>query len=83
MHGHLTKKADIYSFGVLVLEIVSGRSISDVPGLEMEKFLLAWVSCSCSCLTTFHLLERTYKSYVSHVVIFTINILVIDNDYNN
>ncbi|XP_062183752.1 cold-responsive protein kinase 1-like [Phragmites australis] len=27
-HGQLTKKADIYSFGVLVLEIVSGKSSS-------------------------------------------------------
>ncbi|ONK73621.1 uncharacterized protein A4U43_C04F33530 [Asparagus officinalis] len=42
MHGQLTKKADIYSFGVLVLEIVSGRSISDIPRSDMEKFLLEW-----------------------------------------
>lgn len=42
MHGQLTKKADIYSFGVLVLEIVSGRSISDFPRSEMDKFLLEW-----------------------------------------
>lgn len=42
MHGQLTKKADIYSFGVLVLEIVSGRSISDFPRSEMEKHLLEW-----------------------------------------
>ncbi|KAF6155796.1 hypothetical protein GIB67_039127 [Kingdonia uniflora] len=28
MHGQLTKKADVYSFGVLMLEIISGRSNS-------------------------------------------------------
>ncbi|XP_039137924.1 cold-responsive protein kinase 1-like isoform X2 [Dioscorea cayenensis subsp. rotundata] len=40
IHGQLTKKADIYSFGVLIIEIVSGRSISKVHWSEMEKFLL-------------------------------------------
>ncbi|GJN01305.1 hypothetical protein PR202_ga18562 [Eleusine coracana subsp. coracana] len=42
-HGQLTKKADIYSFGVLVLEIVSGRS-SSRSLLDDEKVLIekAW-----------------------------------------
>lgn len=44
IHGQLTKKADIYSFGVLIIEIVSGRSISKVHWSEMEKFLLEQVS---------------------------------------
>ena len=26
MHGHLTDKADVYSFGIVALEIVSGNS---------------------------------------------------------
>ncbi|PKI74904.1 hypothetical protein CRG98_004676 [Punica granatum] len=30
MHGWLTKKADSYSFGVLILEIVSGRNSTEV-----------------------------------------------------
>ncbi|KAL6844347.1 hypothetical protein ACP4OV_026020 [Aristida adscensionis] len=38
-HGQLTKKADIYSFGVLVLEIVSGRS-SSRSLLTDDKILL-------------------------------------------
>lgn len=29
VHGQLTKKADVYSFGVLVLEIISGRRVSE------------------------------------------------------
>ncbi|XP_062227159.1 cold-responsive protein kinase 1-like isoform X2 [Phragmites australis] len=42
-HGQLTKKADIYSFGVLVLEIVSGRS-SSRSLLADDKILIekAW-----------------------------------------
>ncbi|KAL0915195.1 hypothetical protein M5K25_015596 [Dendrobium thyrsiflorum] len=42
MLGQLTKKADIYSFGVLMLEIISGRSSTrSVVGLDM-KLLLEW-----------------------------------------
>jgi len=42
--GQLTKKADIYSFGVLVLEIVSGRSSARrTNGGGSHKFLLEWV----------------------------------------
>lgn len=42
-HGQLTKKADIYSFGVLVLEIVSGTSSSRSILMD-DKILLekAW-----------------------------------------
>ncbi|XP_068640138.1 cold-responsive protein kinase 1-like [Aristolochia californica] len=42
MRGQLTKKADIYSFGVLVLEIVSGRSSAKSTWLGVQKFLLEW-----------------------------------------
>lgn len=40
--GQLTMKADVYSFGVLVLEIVSGRSSSRANWGGMEKLLLEW-----------------------------------------
>ena len=40
-HGQLTKKADIYSFGVLVIEIISGlsgsRSLMAEDKLILEK----------------------------------------------
>ncbi|KAB1216938.1 hypothetical protein CJ030_MR4G016049 [Morella rubra] len=42
MRGHLTEKADVFSFGVVALEIVSGRPNSD-SSLEEEKlYLLEW-----------------------------------------
>ncbi|XP_057804635.1 probable LRR receptor-like serine/threonine-protein kinase At1g56140 [Salvia miltiorrhiza] len=42
MRGHLTEKADVFSFGVVALEIVSGRLNSDST-LEAEKiYLLEW-----------------------------------------
>lgn len=43
MRGHLTEKADVFGFGVVALELVSGRPNSD-PSLEQDKvYLLEWV----------------------------------------
>ncbi|KAK9121961.1 hypothetical protein Syun_019578 [Stephania yunnanensis] len=42
MRGHLTEKADVFGFGVVVLEVLSGRPNSDA-NLEREKiYLLEW-----------------------------------------
>ncbi|KAA8523441.1 hypothetical protein F0562_009864 [Nyssa sinensis] len=42
MRGHLTEKADVFGFGVVALEIISGRPNSD-SSLEEEKiYLLEW-----------------------------------------
>nr|DAD42991.1 TPA_asm: hypothetical protein HUJ06_001221 [Nelumbo nucifera] len=42
MRGHLTEKADVFGFGVVTLEIFSGRPNSD-PSLDREKiYLLEW-----------------------------------------
>eukprot|EP00262_Sarcandra_glabra_P018473 TRINITY_DN663_c0_g1_i1.p1 TRINITY_DN663_c0_g1~~TRINITY_DN663_c0_g1_i1.p1 ORF type:complete len:417 (-),score=56.19 TRINITY_DN663_c0_g1_i1:220-1470(-) len=40
--GQLTKKADIYSFGVLILEIISGRSSTKTAWGEDMMVLLEW-----------------------------------------
>lgn len=42
MGGKLTKKADVYSFGVLLLEVVSGKSCSKMSEPDSDKFLLEW-----------------------------------------
>ncbi|XP_042517748.1 cold-responsive protein kinase 1-like isoform X2 [Macadamia integrifolia] len=42
MRGQLTKKADVYSFGVLMLEIISGRSSTKVTWGGTQKLLLEW-----------------------------------------
>ncbi|XP_016648188.1 PREDICTED: probable LRR receptor-like serine/threonine-protein kinase At1g56140 [Prunus mume] len=42
MRGHLTEKADVFGFGVVALEIISGRPNSD-NNLDLEKiYLLEW-----------------------------------------
>ncbi|KAL4271707.1 hypothetical protein GQ457_13G004670 [Hibiscus cannabinus] len=42
MRGYLTDKADIYSFGVVLLEIVSGKSNTNYKPKEEFVFLLDW-----------------------------------------
>jgi hypothetical protein len=42
--GQLSEKADVFSFGVLVLEIVSGRKNIEPNLNEDQAYLLEWVS---------------------------------------
>ncbi|KAJ8751922.1 hypothetical protein K2173_000668 [Erythroxylum novogranatense] len=42
MRGHLTEKADVFAFGVVALEIVSGRPNSDSSLEEDKMYLLEW-----------------------------------------
>lgn len=39
MRGHLTEKTDVFAYGVVILEIVSGRPNSD-PSLEGDMVYL-------------------------------------------
>ncbi|KAL4554480.1 hypothetical protein LXL04_039311 [Taraxacum kok-saghyz] len=42
MRGHLTEKADVFGFGVVALEIISGRSNSDSSFEDEKIYLLEW-----------------------------------------
>ncbi|XP_040370086.1 probable LRR receptor-like serine/threonine-protein kinase At1g56130 isoform X3 [Rosa chinensis] len=42
MRGHLTEKTDVFAFGVVALEIVSGRPNSDPSLGEEMTYLLEW-----------------------------------------
>ncbi|XP_075480918.1 putative LRR receptor-like serine/threonine-protein kinase At1g53430 [Primulina tabacum] len=42
MRGYLTDKADVYSFGIVALEIVSGKSNTNYRPKEEFVFLLDW-----------------------------------------
>jgi serine/threonine protein kinase len=44
MHGYLTDKADVYSFGIVSLEIVSGRSNTLYRSKEEAFYLLDWAN---------------------------------------
>lgn len=43
MTGQLTFKSDIYSFGVVLLEIITGRRAIDNTKCAKEQNLVAWV----------------------------------------
>ena len=43
MRGHLIEKADVFAFGVVALELVSGRPNSDSILEEEKIYLLEWV----------------------------------------
>ncbi|ONK65773.1 uncharacterized protein A4U43_C06F830 [Asparagus officinalis] len=42
MRGHLTEKADVFGFGVVVLEVLSGRPNADTTLDEEKIYLLEW-----------------------------------------
>ena len=43
MRGYLTDKADVYSFGIVALEIASGKSNTNYRQKEDGVYLLDWV----------------------------------------
>lgn len=47
IRGQVTKKSDIYSYGVLLLEIVSGRCNTNTRLPSEDQFLLERVSPCC------------------------------------
>lgn len=51
-HGQLTEKADVYSFGVLLLEIVTGRQNNRSKNTEYSDSLVSIVSCEPILLFT-------------------------------
>ena len=46
MRGHLTEKTDVFAFGVVALEIISGRPNSDSSLDDEEIYLLDRVQTS-------------------------------------
>lgn len=43
MHGHLSVKADVFSFGVVILELISGQRNSSFNVDVDAQNLLDWV----------------------------------------
>ncbi|KAG6477757.1 cold-responsive protein kinase 1-like [Zingiber officinale] len=42
IHGQLSEKVDTYSYGVVVLEIISGRKCNDIKLEPVTQYLLEW-----------------------------------------
>ncbi|KAL4554356.1 hypothetical protein LXL04_039493 [Taraxacum kok-saghyz] len=58
MWGHLTEKADVFGFGVVALEIISGRPNSDSSLKDEKIFLLNWL-----CFIFFFMHATAWKLY--------------------
>jgi serine/threonine protein kinase len=56
MHGMYSEKLDVYSFGIMVLEIVTGRKNSSFCNNQFASNLISHVSNS--------LIQIIYLSYV-------------------
>lgn len=53
MHGHFSVKSDVFSFGVLVLEIITGKSNNGFFNDDMSEDLLSHVGLSFFTLKHF------------------------------
>lgn len=51
MHGVLSVKADVFSFGVVVLELISGQKNSSFSMRHPDQTLLDWVKPLVSLLS--------------------------------
>ncbi|KZV45825.1 putative leucine-rich repeat receptor-like serine/threonine-protein kinase [Dorcoceras hygrometricum] len=75
MRGYLTDKADVYSFGIVLLEIVSGRSNTGLRPKEEPFYLLDWAHQLRENGDLMELVDpRLESSFNKKEVITTINV---------
>jgi hypothetical protein len=60
MYGQFSVKSDVFSFGILVLEIISGQKISCILQGQSQEDLLIFVSPYLSLFFSFHVNEKDY-----------------------
>lgn len=58
--GNVTEKVDIYAFGLVLLELITGRKISDLQFYEGRNFL-SEIFCPSATLQPVHLLAYKYQ----------------------
>lgn len=65
MHGSVSPKVDVFSFGVLVLEIVTRRRNTSFDDCDNVKNLLSDVSSIMHCRILHHLITGVWRNQVS------------------
>ena len=66
MTGHLLVKSDVYSYGVVLLELLTGRKPVDLSQPPGEENLVAWARPLLTCKEGLEtIIDPAIKSYVS------------------
>ena len=58
MFGQFSVKSDVFSFGVLMLEILSGQKITRFHNEENNEYLLSYVSMNAKVYISLFLLKK-------------------------
>lgn len=66
-HGQLTEKADVYSFGVLLIEIVTGRQNNRSKICDYSDSLVIIVSSSAPIIFLTFFIEGYFLSCISPI----------------
>lgn len=61
MFGQFSVKSDVFSFGVIILEIVSGKRNVDFNGVNSTDDLLSHVSIIIFTFQIFHIVKKEKK----------------------
>lgn len=77
MMGHLTEKADVFAFGIVVLEIIAGRLNFDDSLEEDEKYLLGWVWRLHESKQTLELLDARLAEFDEQEAARVINVALL------
>jgi hypothetical protein len=72
LHGQLSDKVDVYNFGILLLEIISGKKNQDPTQYEDEIYLLTWV---CESFSIFFGYSYNFHNFKLILIIETIKII--------
>ena len=68
MRGRLSEKVDIFSFGVVALEVVSNRNHEDRSLPDEMVYLLDWVPNSCEISNISDLLVPILSKVVFEII---------------
>nr|CAB3477354.1 unnamed protein product [Digitaria exilis] len=68
VHGHLTEKADVFSYGVLVLEIVTGQRCSSSSGSHGGQVWKHYKDNTVEMIVDQSIYEDTIRDEIMHIV---------------